>query len=265
MSERVRIDITDHVAEVTLNRPDKYNALDPAMFDAITEAGRSLAEDRSVRAVVLRGEGKHFCAGIDLAALSGGDGAVDPGAMAPVEGSPANRFQMPAWVWKTLPVPVVAALHGVVYGGGLQIALGADIRYAAPDAQLSVMEIKWGLIPDMGLTQTLRDVMPLDKVKELTFTGKVVSGEEAAALGLVTRVTENPLEAARALAREIAAKSPDAIRAGKRLLEESWRDDAAGGLRREAELQSGLIYSPNQLEAVSANLQKREPEFREAG
>jgi enoyl-CoA hydratase/carnithine racemase len=176
---------------------------------------------------------------------------------------PENHAQRPAWVWKTLPVPVIAAIHGVAYGGGIQIALGADIRIAAPDAKLSVMEIKWGLVPDMSLTQTLRDVVPLDVAKELTFTGRILSGEDAKALGLVTRVAENPHEAAMSLAREIAGKSPDAIRAGKKLYEDSWHADARTGLALEASLQTDLIGQPNQVEAVMANFEKRAPEFRD--
>jgi enoyl-CoA hydratase/carnithine racemase len=160
-------------------------------------------------------------------------------------------------------MPVIAAVHGVAYGGGCQIALGADIRFAAPDAKLSVMEIKWGLIPDMSLTQTLRDVVPLDVAKELTFTGRVLSGEEAKALGLVTHVAEDPLAAAMALAEEIAGKSPDAVRAGKRLWEESWHADAGTGLALEASLQTGLIGTPNQVEAVMSNFEKRAPNYQD--
>lgn len=266
MSERVRIEIRDHVAEVTLNRPEKYNALDREMFGAVTEAGASLARNGAVRAVVLAGAGGNFSAGLDTSTFSEsqGDGpgfAAD--AMQPRGDSPANVFQSPAWVWKAMPVPVIAALEGVVFGGGLQIALGADIRYAAPDARLSVMEIKWGLIPDMGLTYTLRGVMPLDRLKELAFSGRILDGAEAERVGLVTAVRSDPLEAARGLAREIANRSPDAIRAGKRLLEEVFVGDGTAGLALEAKLQSGLMMQPNQIEAVMANLQKREPRFRD--
>lgn len=266
MNDRVRIEISDHVAEVTLNRPDKYNALDRAMFSAIVDAGESLARDTTVRAVVLRGAGGNFSAGLDTSSFtdpSGGGPGVSGEAMQPRGGTPANLFQSTAWVWKTLPVPVIAALEGVVFGGGLQIALGADIRYAAPDARLSVMEIKWGLIPDMGLTHSLRGVMPLDRLKELTYSGRVLDGRDAERVGLVTAVKSDPAAAARGLAREIANRSPDAIRAGKRLLEEVFVGDPADGLALEAELQSGLMQQPNQLEAVMANLEKRLPRFRD--
>lgn len=160
-------------------------------------------------------------------------------------------------------MPVIAAVHGVAYGGGAQIALGADIRFAAPDAKISVMEIKWGLIPDMSLTQTLRDVVPLDVAKELAFSGRILSGVEAAELGLVTHVADDPLAAAMSLAGEIAQKSPDAVRANKKLFEESWHADARTGLELESSLQTQLIGSPNQVEAVMANFEKRAPEFKD--
>jgi len=266
MADLVTIDIQGGVADVRLNRVDKYNALSPDMFKAIIEAGESLAENRAVRAVVLSGNGRGFCAGLDMGSFQGmasgssGNGG-GTGNLLSRDERPENHAQRPAYVWKRLPVPVIAAIHGVAFGGGLQIALGADIRFARPDAKLSVMEIKWGLVPDMSLTQTLRDLVPLDVAKELTFTGRILSGTEAKALGLVTHVVEDPLAAARALAEEIAGKSPDAIRAGKRLLEESWRADARTGLELESRLQIGLIGSQNQVEAVKANFENRPPVY----
>ena len=268
MTDLVTIETKDGVADVRLNRPEKYNALSSDMFQAIIEAGENLAQARDVRAVVLSGNGRGFCAGLDMENMQGlaSSGDAEEGSagelLARGDG-PENHAQRPAWVWKTLPVPVIAAIHGVAYGGGLQVALGADIRIAAPDAKLSVMEIKWGLIPDMSLTQTLRDLVPLDVAKELTFTGRVLSGEDAKALGLVTRVAEDPHAAAMALAREIAGKSPEAVRAGKKLYEDSWHADARTGLTLEAELQTSLIGKPNQVEAVMANFEKRAPEFKD--
>lgn len=266
MTELVTIDVQDGVADVRLNRVDKYNALSPDMFQAIIAAGESLAERRDVRAVVLSGNGRGFCAGLDMGSFQGMAGGRQGGGASALlnrDERPENHAQRPAYVWKRLPVPVIAAIHGVAYGGGCQIALGADIRFATADAKLSVMEIKWGLIPDMSLTQTLRDLVPLDVAKELTFTGRVLSGTEAKALGLVTHVVDDPLAAALALAREIAGKSPDAIRAGKRLLEESWHGDERTGLRLEAELQTALIGSPNQVEAIKANFENRAPKFQD--
>ncbi len=267
MTDLVSIEQHDGVADVRLNRPDKYNALSPEMFQAIVEAGESLARSPEVRAVVLSGNGRGFCAGLDIGSFqrmvdTGAAGAT--GALQRRREGPDNDAQRPAYVWKRMPVPVIAAIHGVAYGGGLQIALGADIRFASPDAKLSVMEIKWGLVPDMSITQTLRDLVAQDVAKELAFTGRVLSGSEAQALGLVTHVADDPLAAAMELAREIAGKSPDAVRAGKRLFEQSWHADPEFGLELEASLQQTLIGSPNQREAVKANLENRAPEFSDS-
>lgn len=265
MSDRVVVSIQDGVAEVRLNRPDKLNALDLPMFQALVEAGRGLARDRSVRAVVLAGEGRAFCAGLDFGsfqAMAGASRANGPGLLSrEASESPANLAQLAAWVWTEVPVPVIAAVHGVAYGGGLQIALGADLRFVTPDTRMSVMEIKWGLVPDMSGTQTLRRLVRLDVAKELTFSGRVVEGAEAVLLGLATRVESDPLAAARALAAEIASKSPDAIRAGKRLLDASGVVSVVEGLQLEESLQRSLIGRPNQIEAVQANLGKRAPRF----
>jgi len=267
MSDLVTVDIREGVADVRLNRPEKYNALSSDMFRSICEVGERLAADPALRAVVLSGSGKGFCAGLDFQSfqgMAGGRGAAEGDVSMPKVGKPANLFQNAAYVWKLLPVPVIAAIHGVAYGGGLQIALGADIRLARADSRLSVLEIKWGLIPDMGITQTARGVVRLDVLKELTFTGRVVSGQEAQALGLVTRVCDDPLQEATSLAREIAGKSPDAIRAGKRLLREGWETSPEESLGLEAALQGRLIGTPNQVEAVVANMEKRTPRFSDA-
>src|SRR5262245_23691401 len=261
MSDRVRITLTDGVADVRLSRPEKLNALDPAMFEGLVETGRSLSVDQSVRAVVLSGEGRGFCAGLDFASFMALGAAGGPRLLAREERSAVNAAQGAAWIWTEVPVPVIAAVHGVAYGGGLQIALAADIRVVAPDAQLSVMEIKWGLIPDMSGTQTLRHLVRLDVAKELTFTGRIVSGEEAVALGLATRVEASPREAALAMAREIAGRSPNAIRAAKRLLNTTVASSQEEGFRLEESIQRSLIGSPNQLEAVQANLERRAPRF----
>lgn len=262
MTDLVTVDVTDGVADVRLNRPDKYNALSPEMFKSIIEAGERLAEARDVRAVVLSGNGRGFCAGLDMGSMQRlAQSNSEIGVLHERDERPENHAQRPAYVWKRMPVPTIAAVHGVAYGGGLQIALGTDIRIAAPDARLSVLEIKWGLIPDMSITQTLRDLLPLDVAKELTFTGRVLSGSEAMDLGLVTRVEDDPHAAAMDLAREIAGKSPDAVRAAKHLFESSWHADERDGLALEASLQQELIGSPNQKEAVKANFAKRAARF----
>ncbi|MFP6814254.1 MAG: crotonase/enoyl-CoA hydratase family protein [Pseudomonadales bacterium] len=269
MTDLVTIDKSGGIADVRLNRPEKYNALSPDMFKAIIEAGESLAEASDVRAVVLSGNGRGFCAGLDMASFQGmaGESTERSGTATLLKRDerPENHAQRPAYVWKRMPVPVIVALHGVAYGGGCQIALGADIRFAAPDAKISIMEIKWGLVPDMSITQTLRDILPLDVAKELTFTGRILSGLDAQKIGLVTHVTDDPLAAAMELAGEIAAKSPDAVRAGKKLYEDSWHADARTGLEMESTLQTGLIGSENQIEAIKANFENRAPQFSDDG
>lgn len=263
MSDLVTISIDDNgIADVKLNRAEKYNSLSNDMIRAIDAAGRSLIDNRSVRAVVLSGNGKGFCAGIDVSSFSAPDGSESLDLFS--ENAPIpNIAQNVAWVWKQVPVPVICAIHGVAFGGGLQIALGADIRIASPDARLSVMEIKWGLIPDMAGSQTLRDLVRLDIAKELTFTGRIVEATEAQQIGLVTKIAEQPYEAAMAMAAEIAGKSPDAIATGKRLLERTWHGDEMAGLKLEQTLQKRLIGKPAQIETIMANMEKRAGKFPE--
>ncbi len=250
-ADRVRIEVAGHVALVTLARPEKHNALDPPMLQAIVSAAWELAARPQVRAVVLHGEGPSFCSGLDVSSLVSGDAGLAGLGQALHEEVP-NRFQRAAYDWMRLPVPVIAALHGNCLGAGLQIALAADVRIAAPDARLSVMEVEWGLIPDMAITRTLPRLVGIDVAKELTYTGRVLSGAEALALGVVTRVSDDPLDAARALAAQIAGKSPDAVRGAKRLFDEAWTASADESLTLEASIQLELIGSPNQLAAVLA-------------
>ena len=260
MTDRVTISIDAGVADVRLNRPDKMNALDRAMFDGIAAAGARLAETRDVRAVVLSGNGRAFCAGLDMASFSGFEGTGD---ITDRTHGAANLFQQVAWQWRQLPMPVIAAVHGVAFGGGFQIMLGADVRIAAPDTKLSIMEIKWGLVPDMAGIPLTRGLMRDDVLRELTFTGRVFSGAEGVGYGCVTRVDGDPHGAAMSLAREIAGKNPDAIRGAKRLYNAALDADAATLLAAESREQKALIGSPNQMESVLANLQKRAPAFRD--
>lgn len=259
MSDPIEITIDQQIATVRLNRPDKLNALNPDMFTQLSEAARQLAANREVRAVVLHGEGRGFCAGLDLASLQ-----MDEEFLAPFRhgsSSYPNRFQTPAYLWKQIPAPVICALHGPVFGGGLQIALGADIRIVHPQAQLSVMEIKWGIIPDMSASQTLRDLMRLDIAKRLTFTGEIVDGEQAVELGLATQLSDDPLSAAMAMAERIAQNNPQAIALAKALYEQSWHGDRAASLRLEERLQNQVIGSSSQAEAISAQMDKRPANF----
>jgi enoyl-CoA hydratase/carnithine racemase len=276
MPDRVRCSIIDGVADVRLNRPDKLNALDMAMFEALIDTGEALKADRLVRAVVLSGEGRGFCAGLDFAsfqAMAGsgssdgkkGDAGDPVGQVTDLgrreEGRITNRGQQAVYVWTEMAAPVIAAVHGPALGGGLQLALGADIRIVAPDAQLSVLEIRWGLVPDMTGTQMLPRLVGLDVAKELTLTGRMVSGEEAVRLGLATRISNDPLDAALALAREIAAKSPQAVKGIKALINLAGLVSLEEGFIAESRTIGPLIGSPNQVEAVTAYFEKREPKY----
>ncbi|MCH8277933.1 MAG: crotonase/enoyl-CoA hydratase family protein [Proteobacteria bacterium] len=261
MTDRIIVSVDAHVAEVMLNRAEKHNALDMRMFAALGEAADQVAADANIRAVVLCGAGANFCAGIDLDVLSDTDTDFGAALRSPIAPSAANVFQRAAYAWRELPIPVICALEGVTFGGGLQIALGADIRYAAPNTTLSIMESKWGLIPDMAISTTLRHLVAPDKVKELAWSARVLSADEARAVGLVTAVVDDPLGAARAMAKDCAAKSPEAMRGIKALVNQAWQMSDADALALEARLQSGIIGSANQVEAVRANLEKRNPEF----
>lgn len=262
MTERVLVEIHEHVAHVRLHRPDRHNGLDLAMFEGIVAAADSLAARGDVRAVVLSGEGKSFCAGLDFQSFMT-DPSNNRRLLERPEGEVANLAQAVSWKWTALPVPVVAALHGAVFGGGLQIALGADVRIASRDVRMSVMEIEYGLVPDMGLTQTLPRLVRADVARELAFTGRVVEAEEAAAIGLVTRLADDPLDEAMALARSIASRSPDAVRRAKRLLRDSHGMSPAESFALETSLQLELLGTPNQLEAVRARLTKSPASFRD--
>ncbi len=266
--ERVTVTITDGVADVRLNRPEKRNALDRAMFAGLVTAGERLKSEPGVRAVVLSGEGPDFCAGLDFgsfAAMRDGERLSLQVELPPGDGPAQATGQRAAYVWAEMPVPVIAAVTGNALGGGLQIALGADIRIVAPDARMSVLEIRWGLVPDMTGTQLLPELVGRDVAKELTFSGRVVRGEEAVALGLATRVDADPRQAALELARSVAARSPHAIRAAKRLLDLAGRVDLATGFAAEQKEIGALIGSPNQVEAVAAEFGKRPPGFTDPG
>ena len=262
MSERVVIEIDNHIATVILNRPSKRNAVDMAMFEAIASAALTIRENAVVRAVVLCGSGSDFCAGIDIAVFAGsGAGSSLSELMEPGTESGANFFQNAAMCWRDLPIPVIAALHGSCFGAGFQIAMGADIRYAAPDIRMSIMEIKWGLIPDMGITATLPGTISADNARELGYTGRVIDSAEALSVGLVTRGVDEPRVMAMKMANEIAGKSPDAIRAMKALFNKAWTGEVSSLLRYEAELQSSVMAGKNQREAALANLERRAPIF----
>lgn len=264
MEERIRVELTEGVADVRLVRVDKMNALDDAMFSALVETGERLKSEKGVRAVVISGEGRAFCAGLDMGnfgQMASGDRRTSGNLETPRTPGGANRAQHAVMAWREIPVPVIAAVHGVAFGGGFQLALGADIRYVAPDARMSIMEIKWGLVPDMAGIALLRGLLRDDVARELTFSGRVFNGQEALTLGLATRVCDDPRAEALAFAREVAGKNPDAIRAAKRLLDMTAEAGQQAILRAETTEQVKLIGSPNQVEAVKANLEKRAPLF----
>src|SRR5579871_4304114 len=268
MEERIQMELANGVADVRMVRADKMNALDDAMFSALVETGEKLKTMKGVRAVVLSGEGRAFCAGLDMGnfgKMASGErrASGDTDRLVATGRTPggANRAQQAVMVWREIPVPVIAAVHGVAFGGGFQLALGADIRIVAPDTRLAVLEIKWGLVPDMAGLVLLRGIVRDDIARELTFTGRIFTGEEAQALGVATRVSNDPLGDARTLAAEIASKNPDANRAGKRLFNLAAEADQKAILLAETKEQVALIGSKNQVEAVMANMQKRAATF----
>lgn len=263
MNDRVSISIENHIADVRLTRADKMNALDPAMFQGIIAAGEELAAMKGVRAVVLSGEGRSFCAGLDMASMAGGGASASGGIRSLTDRTHgnANTFQQVAMLWRKLPVPVIAAVHGVCFGGGLQIASGADIRVIAPDARLAVMEMKWGLIPDMGGYALWRSLVRDDVLRELTYTNREFSGAEALGLGFATFVDENPHAKAMAIAHEIANRNPEAMREAKALFNEFADMDEDAILMAESVRQARVIRTPNQIEAVMAGMQKRVATF----
>src|ERR1700743_1442822 len=271
MEQRVSVSITDGVADVRLVRADKMNALDAAMFEALVATTDRLGKEKGLRVVVLSGEGRAFCAGLDMgrfAAMkeSGGNGIPGGGSRDLTKRTPGLAHFPPqaGWGWRHLPVPVIAAIQGVAFGGGFQLALGADMRFLTPDARMSIMEIKWGLVPDMAGTPILASLVRDDILRELTYTGRIFSAQEALAYGLATRIVDDPRGAALELAREIAGKSPHAIRAAKRMLNNLSADPGPALLAESVEQQK-LLGSTNQLEAVKANIEKRAPRFADAG
>ena len=268
MNDRVSITVENHVADVRLTRGDKMNALDPAMFAGIIAAGEELAAMNGVRAVVLSGEGRSFCAGLDMQSMANtgqsGGAASASGGMGKLTDRThgnANTFQQVAMLWRKLPMPVIAAVHGVCFGGGLQIASGADIRVIAPDARLAVMEMKWGLIPDMGGYALWRGMVRDDVLRELTYTNREFSGTEALGLGFATYVDENPHVKAMAIAHEIANRNPQAMREAKALFNEFADMEEDEILMAESVRQARIIRTPNQIEAVMAGMQKRTASF----
>ena len=258
MTDRVVMEVREGVADVRLNRPDKLNALDEGQYRAIADTIAAIGARSDIRCVVLSGEGRAFSVGIDLGRLADSPALRD---LMPRTHGEANLFQQSAWGWRTLRVPVIAAVHGYAFGAGCQLMLGADVRIAAPATEVSIMEMRWGLIPDVAGMALLRGLVREDHLRDIILTGRRIKADEAAAIGLVTRVADDPHAEAMAMARDIAGSSPDAVRAAKRLLNLPWETDNASLLLAESAEQQALLASANHQEAVRAGLEKRPPVF----
>lgn len=260
MSDRVLMEVREDVAYVTFNRPDKYNGLDREMMLAMVATAKKIKKDRSIRAVILQGEGKAFCAGLDFPSWTKTPSKMVTGFLKPRPGT-TNLFQEVAWCWRKLPVPVVAVTRGHCFGGGIQIALAADFRFSTPDCEFSIMEIKWGMIPDMSGTIPLRELTRMDVAKELTMTGRIFDGKEALELGLVSGVSDDPLKDAEALVAQIKARSPDGVAAAKALFHKTWNASESSALATESLIQAKILAGKNQRIAVKANFAKKLPAF----
>ncbi|MDT4900738.1 MAG: hypothetical protein QOJ78_1668 [Pseudonocardiales bacterium] len=265
MTERVRLDIRDEaggrVAYATLNRADKFNGLDLPMLHGLVEAAAKIAADPTIRAVILAGDGKAFCAGLDFGSVGKAPPLAKARAALKFPGQKTNLFQQACWAWRELPVPVIAVLHGHCFGGGLQLALAADFRFATPDCELSILEGGWGLIPDMTGSVTLRELVPMDVAKRLTMTAEIFDGRQALGYGLVTGVAAEPLKEAEALVGQLLTRSPDAIALTKRLLHDTWNLSPRRAFWTETWLQAKLLRSANHRIARTANLAKELPSY----
>ena len=270
IAARVSVTMHEGIAHVRLTRPDKRNALDDAMFQAIAQAGEQVKHDTSVRAVVLSGDGASFCAGLDFGGFqamgsgNSGDGSATAAGLMK-DGRITHLAQQICWVWQEVPVPVIAALQGHALGGGMQLALGADIRIAHPDTKMSMREVHWGLIPDMTGTLRLSRLVRDDVMKDLVFTGRIFPASEGATLGVVTRLSNDPVADAMVAAAEIAGRSPSAVRGAKQLINRLSNAGAAEHFAAEREIIFGLIGKPHQVEAITANFENRAPVFRDVG
>lgn len=260
MNERVNFRVLNDVAYVTLTRAEKYNALDHLMMKGLLAAAKKASNDKSLRAVVISGEGKAFCSGLDFPSFTKQPVRVITNFLK-IPGPETNLFQKVAWCWRKVPAPVIAVIHGICFGGGVQIALAADFRFITPDCEFSILEAKWGLIPDMSGTVTLRELLPIDQAKLLTMTGRVITGMEARALNLVTGVSDNPMKMAEDLIEELRQRSPDSVAATKKLFHKNWKASVREAFSNERLIQLGVLMGKNQKVAMKANLKKEKPNF----
>ena len=258
-TDRVVLEVRNQVAYVSLNRPDKHNGLDERMMRAIISAARTIRKDRSIRCAILKGNGPSFCAGLDFGYVAKNPRMV-PKFFAKLPWTKDNTFQRVAHIWRDLPIPVIAVVHGNCFGGGMQIILACDYRIAEPDATLSILEAKWGLIPDMSGMVTLSRLTRVDIAQELTMTGRFFSAEEGAEYGVISRLSDTPLAAAEELATTICEKSPDAVAASKFLLKKTWKTGSRMSLFWERLTQMRLFISKNQRIAMYNGMHKeRDP------
>ena len=257
----VLLDIQDNIAIVTLNRPNKYNGLDWAMFSNIIRTIKILRKNKNIRAVILRGNGPAFCSGLDVMSIKKNPLfllklLIKPGMTI------SNAAQNVSYLWRKLPIPVIAVTHGKCYGGGLQIAMGADFRFSTPDCEFSILEAKWGLIPDMAGMLAWREVLRGDVLRDLTYTGRLVQADEAQKIGLITRIEDDPMQAALDYAKEITAHSPDSVAASKLLINHIWTANDKSVLKMETKLQKKVLGRWNQQAAASRNISKHPKEYQ---
>lgn len=245
LQNRVDIDITNDIAFVTLNRADKHNALDLSMFKAIDATIRSLRKNRQIRAVIVQGRGEDFCTGLDINSVMGGSKTI-LSLLAKWWPGKANLAQRVSCHWRKIPVPVIMAIQGRCWGGGMQIALGGDFRIVSENSSYSIMETKWGLIPDMAGSLGLRELVAKDVAYKLTMTADVISAQTALVYGLVTEISDNPLQSAMKLASAISSRSPDAVAAVKTLYGRTWRAVSWKMLARESFYQIKILLGKNQ-------------------
>lgn len=260
-SDTVVIERDQNRARVRLNRPAKHNGMNLEMLEAVNAAAKTLRGERALRSIVIQGNGASFCAGLDFASVLKAPLAAAP-AMAQLWLPYANRFQRWSLAWRDIGVPVVAAIHGNCFGAGLQLALGADVRVAAPDARLSVMEARWGLVPDMGGALLLRELVSIDIAKQLVMSARVIDAREAQQIGLVTHIADDPVARADEIAAEMSRYSPDAVAAGKYLLQQAWQASDSDAAAAERRWQRRLIGRANQRISIARNGESPDRPFK---
>ncbi|MEO0368228.1 MAG: crotonase/enoyl-CoA hydratase family protein [Pseudomonadota bacterium] len=271
INDRIKLDVSDNIARVTLARSEKMNALDPAMFEAIPMVGEKLRNDKSIRVVILDAEGDNFCSGLDKSSIAGlmnpggsaGDGKVNVSKLETRTQGIANDPQFAAWMWRELPMPILVAINGITFGGGLQIALGGDMRYASAGSTFSILEMKWGIVPDMSSSQVMRHLIPDDVIRELTYTARIFTAEDALRWGFITAIVDDPLEHAYSVANEIVVRNPHAVRAAKQILDKANYQTQAEGLLFESTTQDQILGTPNQIEAVMSQMERRAPNYED--